>query len=115
MLENRSIVIVGGSFGIGLKLSQQLIAEGAKVTIGSRSLTKLNKAKNSLNDKVNICEVDASNEQSVESFFSTIGEFDSLVVTIKPDYLICDFKSSKLSDVRPAFESKFWGQYNLVH
>ena len=115
MLENRSIVIVGGSSGIGLKLSQQLIAEGAKVTIGSRSLTKLNEAKNSLNDKVNICEVDASNEQSVESFFSTIGEFDSLVVTIKPDHLVCDFKNSKLSDARSAFDSKFWGQYNLVH
>ena len=114
MLDNKRIVIIGGSSGIGLNLCSHLVEQGAKVVIGSRSLEKLAEAKRSLNDEISTFQVDASDENSVIQFFAEVGDFDHLVVTIKPDHLVCDFKESDTSNARAAFESKFWGQYNLV-
>jgi drug/metabolite transporter (DMT)-like permease len=37
MLDNKRIVIIGGSSGIGLSLSEHLLAEGSEVVIASRS------------------------------------------------------------------------------
>lgn len=114
MLENKRIVIIGGSSGIGLNLCGHLVEQGAKVIVGSRSLEKLAEAKRSLNDEISTFQIDASDENSVINFFSEVGDFDHLVVTIKPDHLVCDFKDSDTSNARAAFENKFWGQYNLV-
>lgn len=114
MLNNKKIIIVGGSSGIGLKVSECLLAEGSKVIIGSRSRDKLLAAKKKLNNQVTTYELDASDEKSVVNFFANVGSFDHLVVTIKPDHLICDFNKSNITDAREAFNSKFWGQYNLV-
>lgn len=114
ILDNKRIVIVGGSSGIGLSLSEQLLAEGSEVVIASRSLDKLLTAKKKLNDEVSTCELDASDEKSVIKFFSKIGSFDHLVVTIKPDHLVSPFNESNVIDAKQAFDSKFWGQYHLV-
>lgn len=114
MLNKKKIIIIGGSSGIGLKLAECLLAEGSKVIIGSRSLDKLSTAKKRLNNEVSIYELDASDEKSVLNFFTTVGSFDHLVITIKPNHLVSSFKESDIFDVREAFDNKFWGQYNLV-
>jgi uncharacterized oxidoreductase len=44
-LENNTVLITGGSSGIGLELSKVLIQKGNKVIICGRSIDKLNKAK----------------------------------------------------------------------
>ena len=114
MLDNKRIVIIGGSSGIGLSLSEHLLAEGSEVVIASRSPEKLLAAKKKLNDEVSTYELDASDEKSVVNFFSDIGSFDHLVITIKPDHLVSAFSESSVVDAKQAFDSKFWGQYNLV-
>ena len=114
MLDNKRIVIIGGSSGIGLSLSEHLLAEGSEVVIASRSPEKLLAAKKKLNDEVSTYELDASDEKSVVNFYSDIGSFDHLVITIKPDHLVSAFSESSVVDAKQAFDSKFWGQYNLV-
>lgn len=114
MLENKKVVIVGGSSGIGLNLSRHLLVLGVSIIVGSRSPQKLSESRKLLNDKVSTHQVDASDENSVIEFFGRVGKFDHLVVTIKPDHLVCDFEESSVPSVRDAFDSKFWGQYNLV-
>ena len=114
MLETKRIVIVGGSSGIGLNLSGHLLDRGAEVIIGSRSIEKLSTAKRSLAREVGCYQLDASSEISVKEFFAKVGKFEHLVITIKPDHLVCGFKESETSNVRDAFDAKFWGQYNLV-
>jgi 3-oxoacyl-[acyl-carrier protein] reductase len=42
--ENRRVLIVGGSYGIGLASAKLAVAEGAKVAIASRSASNLEKA-----------------------------------------------------------------------
>ena len=114
MLNKKKIVIVGGSSGIGLNLSQHLLNRGAKIIIGSRSSEKLKTASSVLNNKVSSLQLNASDENSVCEFFNEIGEFDHLVVTIKPEHVISEFVDTDITGIRHAFESKFWGQYNLV-
>jgi uncharacterized oxidoreductase len=45
-LENNTVLVTGGSSGIGLELSKVLVQKGNKVIICGRSIEKLNAAKN---------------------------------------------------------------------
>lgn len=113
VVDNKKIVIVGGSSGIGFSVAQQLTDLGANVIIASRSRKNLDFAKEELGITL-VEQVDASREDSVISLFRRVGEFDHLVVTIKPDHLISTLSESDITDTRAAFDGKFWGQYYLT-
>ncbi|OYW39887.1 MAG: hypothetical protein B7Z35_03090 [Hydrogenophilales bacterium 12-61-10] len=84
MFENKKIVIVGGSSGIGYAVAKKAMNAGAQVVIASRSNEKLNAAAKQLDERVQTEVVDASDDQSVADFFRRVGHFDHLAVTIKP-------------------------------
>ncbi len=113
-LKDRRVIVVGGSSGIGLKLCEELVTVGADVVIASRSAEKLDATKRKLKDKVTTYELDASDEQAVLHFFAHVGNFDHLIVTIKPDHMISEFVTTSICEIRKAFEAKFWGQYYLA-
>ncbi len=114
MLKGKRVIVVGGSSGIGLQISRELLASGAKVVVASRSPKKLALAKENLNDSAITLSLDASDELSVQNFFAGIGEFDHLIVTIKSKHLVCDFANTSTESVHHAFDTKFWGQYYLA-
>ena len=65
-LENKSVVIIGGSRGIGLSTVKGFLDEKAKVNIIERNITK--KFKSQLireDDKVNFYEGDATDKKSL--------------------------------------------------
>ncbi len=114
MLEDKKIVIVGGSSGIGLSLAMSLHSRGSEVAIASRAVEKLQQAKAKLSGSMLTYQLDASKEKEVKQMFAEIGTFDHLIATIKPEHLVCDFKESATNEARMAFDAKFWGQYNLT-
>jgi NAD(P)-dependent dehydrogenase (short-subunit alcohol dehydrogenase family) len=114
MLENKTIVIVGGSSGIGYALAQKALNAGAYVIIAARSIERLNLAAKRLGDRVKTEVVDASDNQSVTDFFERIGTFDHLAITIKPQLPADRFLDSDVVTVVAAFNDKFWGQYRLA-
>lgn len=114
MIKGKKVVIVGGSSGIGFSLAEYLISIGSEVIIASRSLGNLNAAAEKLSGVAKAIQVDASCENSVRDLFLSVGEFDHLVVTIKPKHLNGSFQDLSVSDARSAFDEKFWGAYNLV-
>jgi len=87
----KRILVIGGSSGMGLSLTEKLLSEGGEVVIAYRDPQKLDIAKNQLVGKISTYQLDASDEESVIRFFKEIGEFDYLISTIKPDHLICEF------------------------
>lgn len=109
-LKNRRVIVVGGSSGIGLKLSEELVTLGSDVVIASRSVEKLMAAKRQLDNKVTTYELDASDEQAVIRFFFEVGKIDHVVAAIKPDQVTGNFVTMPSSEVRKAFEAKYWGQ-----
>lgn len=105
------IVIVGGSYGIGLAVAKRLADAGYELVVASRSMARLAAVKALLGNQVLIKELDASDENGVIGFFEEIGPFDHLIATIKPALPHSSFLESDTRSVRGAYEAKFWGQY----
>lgn len=110
MLQNQKIVIIGGSSGIGLETAKQAIAQGAEVIIASRTEDKLHKAKEKLGARAWSYVLDTTQEQQVQSFFETVGQFDHLVVSAA-ETSGGSFLGTDTANARELFENKFWGQY----
>ena len=109
-IESESVVIIGGSSGIGLAIARQAVDAGAEVTIAGRSEAKLETAREAIAGDVTIRTVDVADEQSVKRLFSEVGRIDHLVVSgssVKTGAL----RDLSLADARAAMDSKFWGQY----
>lgn len=114
MFENKKIVIVGGSSGIGYAVAQKAVNADAQVVIAARSIEKLNTAAEQLSGYVQTEAVDASDDQSVADFFQRVGHFDHLAITIKPQLQSGRFLENEISAAISAFDTKFWGQYRLA-
>jgi NAD(P)-dependent dehydrogenase (short-subunit alcohol dehydrogenase family) len=109
-IEGQSVVIIGGSSGMGLAIAKKALDAGADVTIAGRSQAKLDEARQAITGDVTTHTVDVSEEQSVKTLFSKIGPFDHLVVpgsSVRTGSL----RELSLADARASMDSKFWGQY----
>ena len=80
-LENKRVVIVGGSSGIGLAVAEEAASQGAKIVIASSNAERIQKAIQSIGGEARGQAVDVSDESAVESFFAKVGAFDHLVFT----------------------------------
>jgi NAD(P)-dependent dehydrogenase (short-subunit alcohol dehydrogenase family) len=115
-MKNKKIIIVGGTSGIGLSLTERLLQEGCEIVVASRSPEKFETTELGKSKQISCCRLDASDEKAVEKFFSSLGNFDHLISTIKPRHINVDspFDSGQSEQIRRAFEAKFWGQYYLT-
>jgi NAD(P)-dependent dehydrogenase (short-subunit alcohol dehydrogenase family) len=109
-MEGQSIVIIGGSSGMGLAIAKEAVDAGAEVTIAGRSQAKLDEARQAIAGDVATWTVDLSDEHSVKRLFSQIGSFDHLVVS-GSSVKTGPFRELSLADARVSMDSKFWGQY----
>ena len=73
-LKDQTIVIVGGTSGMGLSIARLSAAEGGSVIIGSRSPEKVASTAEELG--VSGRAIDTTTEDSVMEFFSAIGAID---------------------------------------
>ncbi len=110
MLRNQTIVIIGGSSGIGLETARQAIELGADIIIASRSEQKLRQAQEKLGPKAKTFVLDTTDEQQVKELFGMIGRFDHLVVSAA-ETSGGSFLDTDVASARKLFDNKFWGQY----
>lgn len=82
-LKDQSVLIVGGSSGIGLGVAEALLQDGASITLVGRSPEKLRAAQGALGsgDRVHTIAADVTDEDQVRGVFEKIGTIDHLVVT----------------------------------
>lgn len=111
MLNGKKVVVVGGSSGIGLATAALCKAQGARVTIASRSRQKLDAAGAQIG--VDAREVDVTNDASVEGLFTALGEVDHVVVSAA-QLRAGPFKTQSMDDARATMESKFWGAWRVA-
>lgn len=114
MLTGKRVIIVGGSAGIGLIIAEQLTIAGAKAIIVGRTSDKISQAQKKLTSDASVYQLDAGNESEIVKFFKTVGSFDHLISTIKHPHVSGDFGSTSSEDLKRAFNTKFWGQHDLV-
>src|ERR1700675_868729 len=80
-LEGKTIVVLGGSSGIGLATAQAAAVEGADVIIASGNQKRIDKALNILPGNSRGFAVDLSQEENIRGFFGQLGALDHLVYT----------------------------------
>ena len=108
-LQDRNVVVIGGSSGIGFVVAKLALEAGAKVLIGGRNESRLTEAAQKLpGSKTHL--VDISDEAQVAAFFEHVGELDHLVVTaggtMASPKRLADLP---IQEARAAFDHKFWG------
>jgi len=109
-LEQKRVLVVGGSSGIGLavvKLAQQ---KGAKVIVASRGATERMAALPSPLNAVETHSFDITAPKASETLFESIGTIDHLIAAVRPEVHSAPFMNVNVDDSKRAFETKFWGQ-----
>ncbi|HJY81715.1 MAG TPA: SDR family oxidoreductase [Candidatus Binatia bacterium] len=107
-LKNTTVVILGGSSGIGLATAKAAQTEGARVIITGRSAQRLQTARAELGDAVRTVALDVADEVGTRSFFQELDHLDHVFITAGT--LIRDTRLAPDSaTIRPAMDTRFWG------
>ena len=72
-MTGRTVLITGGTSGIGLELARQLIARGNTVIVTGRSLAKLEAAKEAV-PQLHVFQSDVSDPSSIESLYKAVSD-----------------------------------------
>lgn len=120
MFNNQHIVITGGSSGLGLELARLLAAEGARLTLVARNLSKLEEAASDLcqqlpGAKINVKAVDVCQEQAITLAMQEIAEQgQGIDMLINSAGILREgsFEESPLRDFRDIMEINYFGLLN---
>lgn len=112
--ENKRVVIVGGSSGIGLAVAEEAALQGAEVIILSSNAERVQKAVQSIGGKARGQALDVSDEKAVESVFTNLGAFDHLVFTAGDNLHLHQLAETDLKQARRAFELRYWSALAAV-
>lgn len=114
MFQDKHLVVIGGSSGIGLRVARTAAQQGARVTIGGRSQARLDSALESIGNGARGLVVDSASRESLGAFFAQAGALD-LLFTPGTSYVVGGFADSDAATAQSPFEGKFWAQYWAVH
>lgn len=112
-LKAETIVVVGGSSGIGLATAKAASAEGAALIVVGRSPDKLEVAKAEIGQETKTFQADVMDEASVKRVFQDIGYFDHLFISAQ-DATTAPLSETTLDQLRPTLNSKIWGAIHVV-
>jgi NAD(P)-dependent dehydrogenase (short-subunit alcohol dehydrogenase family) len=112
-LNNKTVVILGGSSGMGLATAKAVQADGARVVITGRSPERLQAAGTVLGDKVRTVALDIGDEVATGALFSDLDHVDHVFITAGT--VLFDPKlATDAGTVRPALDTRFWGAFNAA-
>jgi NAD(P)-dependent dehydrogenase (short-subunit alcohol dehydrogenase family) len=113
-LENKRVVVLGGSSGIGFAVAEQASTQGAQIVIASSNPERVQKAVEKLEGNAQGHALDLSDESAVEIFFANLGAFDHLVFTAGDQLHLNDLAATDLQQARRAFELRYWAALAAV-
>ena len=107
-LEDKRVVILGGSSGIGLAVAENAAGMGAEVVIASSNADRVRTAVAAIGGKAQGQAVDLSDEQAIQDFIEKSGPIDHLVFTAGDTLQLDDLAAMDLQKARRAFELRYW-------
>src|SRR5262249_55221928 len=98
-LLGQTVVVIGGSAGIGLETARPARAEGAKVILAARNPERLKQAADNL-EALSTSAFDATDPVAIEQFFRGLATIDHVMVTAGRPYYgrLADMDFSKARD-----------------
>src|ERR1700758_252112 len=112
--DNKRVVVVGGSSGIGLAVAEEAASQGAEVVIVSSNAARVQQAVQSIGGLARGQAVDVSDEKAVEGFFANVDAFDHLVFTAGDSLQLHGLADTDLKQARHAFELRYWAALAAV-
>lgn len=112
-LRGKHVLVTGGSSGIGLAVARTDLAEGAHVTIASRSADKLGRAVADLGGDVEARELDVTNEAAVVRLLAAVGSVHHLV-TAASAAVLAPALEMPMAAFRELVDSKLYGQFHVA-
>lgn len=118
---NRTIIITGGSRGLGLEMARLLAEEGANLAICARDADELDQAKAELRqyDVVIYTEVcDITEKQSVERFVENVREHVGPVDVLINNagiIVVTPYEHATEADFREAMDTHLWASFHMVN
>lgn len=112
-LNGKTVLVLGGSSGIGFGVAQAALAAGAQVTIASRSLERVEAALARLGGVARGASLDTGDAAALEGFFARHDPFDHVFCSAARTK-VAAVRELPLEDAYASFDSKFWGAYRLA-
>ncbi len=107
-LNGQTIVILGGSSGIGLATARAAAAAGARVVITGRDPERLARAAGSSAQPLETHTLDARDEEGTKALFGRLDSVDHVFITAGE--LVLDPGLTPDTDaLRPAMDTRLWG------
>ncbi len=113
-LTDKTVLIVGGSAGVGFATARRVAAAGAKPIIAGRSRERLDAALAKLPQGARAETLDFADAASVAALAERIGALDHLVLSASSAVAWGAFAELREEAVRAAFENKFWGYWRVA-
>ncbi len=112
-LDGRTVLLVGGRSGIGLRIAADAAAAGATVILAGRDPSALASAAADIDAKIRTVRADLSDEQSLIELAETVGEIDH-VATLASAPANGPLTGLDHAAISRAFEAKVIGPILLV-
>ncbi|GCB21380.1 uncharacterized oxidoreductase YkvO [Aspergillus awamori] len=114
-IKECTVLVIGGSSGIGYGVAEKCLLEGAKVHIASSNASRVGKSAVALKQKfpsaeitAHICDLAGEDvEKNLEHLFSTIGSLDHIVFTAGDKLAIQPLETINLHAIRRAGHVRF--------
>jgi len=112
-LAHKTVVVLGGTSGIGLATANAAQAEGARVIVTGRSPERLAAAQAKLGGGARTVALDVADEAGTRALFQEIGRLDHIFITAGSVALDARLAPDSAS-LRPAMDVRFWGAFNAA-
>ncbi|MBC7887311.1 MAG: SDR family oxidoreductase [Ferruginibacter sp.] len=112
-LKNKTIIIIGGSSGIGLSVAKMAAENGAAVTITSRSLERAKIASKSIAGEIKAAQLDVNDDNSVKDFFEHQTAVDHIYIAAGSTKIV-PLTESSLADSMFSFNERVMGSLRIV-
>lgn len=112
-LAGQSVLIIGGSSGIGFAAAQLLVEIGAHVTLAARDSDRLASAATHLNRQVQTVQADVSDPATLQALFAKPAQYDHIFVTAGA-LAGGPIGSTDVATLRPTIDSHIWGTYEVA-
>jgi NAD(P)-dependent dehydrogenase (short-subunit alcohol dehydrogenase family) len=112
-LAHTTVVVLGGTSGIGLATAKAAQAEGAQVLVTGRSRERLQAAHAELGSGARAVALDVADEAGTRALFEGIGRIDHVFITAGSVALDARLAPDSAS-LRPAMDVRFWGAFNAA-
>ncbi|MGY2275154.1 MULTISPECIES: SDR family oxidoreductase [Pseudomonas] len=107
-LNGKTIIVIGGSSGIGAAVAKAAAARGAQVVLAGRRL--VSGVENGLRSEP----VDVTDAASLQRLYETVGRFDHLVYTSGPSVRAKTLIETDLVEAQENFNVKLWGSLRAI-